>query len=219
MNGAPQQHGSHGRFSYPPPQAAPPRPVPLLRRGWFVVLTAIVVVGILGAVLGTVLREVIPTPQAPTLSGLDDIGAIQPGLGDPSPPTVGTIGVPARDGDLEFTVSGVECGIDRIGTETFGTDAVGQFCIVTLDVQNVGAAPATMIDFVQDLYDDAGQAHSASIGGSIYLSETVPAVGPLEPGERRPSRLVYDLPDGAVPAEIELHGAPFGSPGVRVPLR
>lgn len=202
---------------YPaPPGTAPTWRTPLLRRGWFIVLTAVLVVGVLGGVLGTALRDVVPTP--PGLSGLD--GAIPPGFGDPSaPPVDGAVGAPARDGDVEFVVSGVECGIDRIGDETFGIDAVGQFCIVSLDATNLGAAPVTVIDFLQELHDADGTGYTASIGGSIHLSEAAPSVGPLGPGETRQTRLAYDVPDDAVPAAVELHGGADSGPGVRVPLR
>lgn len=219
MNDAPRQNGRP--CSYPMPNQPTPRPIPLWRRGWFVVLSAIVLVGVLGGVLGTVLRDALPTSR-PTLSGLNDIGAtpsVPPVFGDPSaPPAAGALGVPARDGDLEFTVTGVECGLDRIGDETFGTEAVGQFCVVLLDLANVGTEPAAMIDFLQELHDDAGRPYSADVGASIYYTEAIPSIGPLDPGERRSTQLFYDLPVDAVPAEIELHGAPFGSPGVRVPL-
>lgn len=224
MNGSPQQYGSNPPppFSYPPPHdPAPPRRTPLPRRGWFVVLTTIVLVGVLSGVLATLLRNALPPQPQPTLSGLDDIGARQPSPLFPgsADPVDGEIGVPARDGDVEFTVTGVECGVGRIGSEAFGTDPVGQFCIVAVDVENVGTAPATVIDFLQAVYDDAGQKYLASVTAAVQLAETPPTFGPMNPGERRSMSLVYDLPTDVAPAVIELQGSALGTPGIRVPLR
>lgn len=44
----------------------------------------------------------------------------------------------ARDGKFEFTVKGVDCSKKTIGNEPISTTANGVFCIVSLDVKNIG---------------------------------------------------------------------------------
>lgn len=220
-DGGPARSGPYAPPPYSPlPYPPPPHRTPLQRRGWFIVLVAIVVVGVVGGVAGTALKGVLPTmtAQAP-LTGLEDIGQA-PGLDPTALAEAVAIGVPVRDENLEFTVSGIECGVPQVGTDVFGEQAQGEFCIVTVDAVNVGTEPATLFGSDQVVYDDAGQVFEPSPTAGLYLDAANSYFASINPGNSVTVALVYDVPVGTEPAVIELHGTPFSqAPGVLVALR
>jgi eukaryotic-like serine/threonine-protein kinase len=124
---------------------------------------------------------------------------------------------PVRDGQFEFVVRSVECGIGAVG-EGFGRrEAQDQFCMVRMEVENTGREGRGFAAAHQYLYDTAGNRHDADgdatwrNGGRRLLSTH------LNPGQRLEGTLVYDVPDRVQPARVELHDGPF-SGGVSVAL-
>jgi hypothetical protein len=133
---------------------------------------------------------------------------------DPGPPGLGD---PVRDGQFEFVVRSVDCGARSVG-EGFGQrTALGQFCLVRFGVQNTGNEGRTFAGGQQHLFDRDGNRHdpdlaaTAGNGGERLWSTH------LNPGQRLAGTLVYDVPEAAVPARVELHDAPF-SGGASVTL-
>jgi uncharacterized protein DUF4352 len=57
--------------------------------------------------------------------------------------SVAKLGESLRDGKFEFVVSGLECGIRRIGSDYLNEEAQGPFCVVSSSVRNIGDEPPT----------------------------------------------------------------------------
>jgi hypothetical protein len=133
---------------------------------------------------------------------------------DPGPPGIGD---PVRDGQFEFVVRSVDCGARSVGQGLRHQTALGQFCLVSLRVENTGNEGRTFAGGQQYLFDRDGNRHdpdlaaTAGNGGARLWSTH------LNPGQRLAGTLVYDVPGSAVPARVELHDAPF-SGGVSVTL-
>jgi hypothetical protein len=127
------------------------------------------------------------------------------------------LGDPVRDGQFEFVVGSVDCGARSVG-EGFGRkQALEQFCLVELEVQNTGTEGRTFGGGQQYLFDGDGKRHDPDLdatvrhGGGRLLSTH------LNPGQRLQGTLVYDVPDPIDLARVELHDGPF-SGGARVEL-
>lgn len=121
-----------------------------------------------------------------------------------------------RDGNLEFTVRQIECGVDRIGDAFVSQTAVGQFCLVEMTIRNVGDRPATFSDSLQRAYGTDGARFGADTGAGILANaEQQVFLNEINPGNRVTGVVVYDIPPDARIAELELHESEH-SPGVRV---
>lgn len=129
------------------------------------------------------------------------------------------LGTPVRDGKFQFTVTNVRCNVTELGTPPFGTKAQGQFCLVTVKVQNIGDRAQTLFDGGQYLYDASGRRFSASSEAGIYANPNDQQVfiTPINPGNAVTGSLVFDIPKGVTPTKIELHDSAF-SGGVVVIL-
>lgn len=116
----------------------------------------------------------------------------------------------ARDGILEFTVTGVECGLSTLGAPAVERAAQGQLCTVALRVRNFGSASRRVDVGSQTLHDDDGRAFDAERDAWIYLPESVPFFQrEINPGNELSATLVYDIARDAVPAKLEVHDSPF----------
>ena len=145
--------------------------------------------------------------------------AVASNLGDKRNQSPGApgLGDPVRDGQFEFVVRSVDCGTRSVG-EGFGHHtARGQFCLVSLRVENTGNEGRTFEGGRQFLLDRDGNRHDPDLlatagngGGQLWATH-------LNPGQRLAGTLVYDVPETAVPARVELHDAAF-SGGVGVAL-
>jgi eukaryotic-like serine/threonine-protein kinase len=124
---------------------------------------------------------------------------------------------PVRDGQFEFVVLGVECGVGAVGEGLGRRKAQDQFCLVQMEVENTGREGRGFAAAHQYLFDTAGNRHDADgdatfrNGGRQLLSTH------LNPGQRLEGTLVYDVPDPVEPAWVELHDGPF-SGGASVDL-
>jgi hypothetical protein len=136
------------------------------------------------------------------------------------PPEVSGVGKPVRDGEFEFTVSRVRCGVKLIGSTDHGSRPQGQFCLVTMTVKNIGNGPQTLSDSDQKAFvGDAEYATDSSAGwdtnygndnDSVWLNE-------INPGNKVTGTMVWDIPVGAKLTKLELHDSGF-SDGVEVAL-
>jgi hypothetical protein len=127
------------------------------------------------------------------------------------------VGDPVRDGQFQFVVRSVDCGARSVGQGFGRRQALGQFCLVALQVENTGAEGRTFGGGQQYLFDRAGKRHdpdlaaTAGDGGGRLVSTH------LNPGQRLAGTLVYDVPERVEPARVELHDGPF-SGGASVTL-
>jgi len=118
-----------------------------------------------------------------------------------------TVGLhqPARDGNLEFRVSQVRCGLREIGDELVRQVALGQFCLVDVAVRNVGDRPATFSDGLQRAYGPTGKQYGADSGAGILANPRQQVfLNELNPGNEVVGVVVYDIPVGARITRIEL---------------
>jgi hypothetical protein len=142
--------------------------------------------------------------------------------GDPAPTAAGDparpagIGQPARDGTFEFRVGLIQCGRPVVGDDPMLERADGQFCLVELTVENVGAEPRMFTDADQKAFNLAGMSYTTDPSAANYINEEELPMD-LDPGQRVTVTLVFDIPKDEKLSRLELHDSPF-STGVRVDL-
>lgn len=191
-----------------PPQQAPQQPPAPKQRSWFArhkVLTAgfavVAVIGIGSALGGT--DEAAP-------------GGTQQSSGDAA--TTAGLGDAVRDGKFEFVVSKVDCGKTRVGGQYLNTTAQGQFCLVSLSIENIGDEPQSLFGDNQKLFDAQGRQFAADTEAAIYLGEASKTLWEeINPGNKVDGVIVFDIPKNTKPSKLELHDSAFSS-GVTVGL-
>jgi hypothetical protein len=119
-----------------------------------------------------------------------------------------------RDGKFEFRVSGMDCGKKLIGSQDFGAKAQGQFCLVSLSVENIGDEAQMLSDGDQYLFDTKGRRYSADTAAAIYLRSNT-FLEQINPGNTVKGQLVFDVPKSFSAKSLELHDSPF-SGGVTI---
>lgn len=122
-----------------------------------------------------------------------------------------------RDGKFEFTVKKVDCGKTKIGSSMLGTKAQGQFCLVSVKVENIGDEAQSMFGDNQLMFDQEGREFSADTEAAIYLDNAQTLWEEINPGNSINGVVVFDVPKNAAPESIELHDSMF-SDGVTVSL-
>ncbi|MEV4544747.1 DUF4352 domain-containing protein [Micromonospora echinaurantiaca] len=128
------------------------------------------------------------------------------------------IGQAARDGKFEFTVKSAKCGVAKVGSDLLGDKAQGQFCLVTVNVKNIGKEPQTLIDSSQKAYAADGTEYSTDSEAALYANKDQQTLfAEINPGNQVTGVLVFDIPKKAKLAKLELHDSPF-SGGVEVAL-
>jgi eukaryotic-like serine/threonine-protein kinase len=137
------------------------------------------------------------------LLGLCLIAALRSGDGDPSAdPGTGTSKRPpsrsAADGKLRFTVTGLTCGTAKVGKEPFVKHAQGQFCLLSLRVENIGKDGARVWVGNQRLYDTHNREYKADEFAVLYYEGTRPFAESVGPGNVVTGTLAYDVPKGDV---------------------
>ena len=128
------------------------------------------------------------------------------GQGDAGPPGVGD---PVRDGQFEFVVDAVDCGARSVGEGLGRKDAVDQFCLVAIRVENIGQEGRTFAGGQQYLFDEAGKRHDPDLDATIRRGDGRLLSTHLNPGQRLAGTLVYDVPEPVALDRVELHDAPF----------
>jgi hypothetical protein len=112
---------------------------------------------------------------------------------------------PARDGQFEFVVRSVRCGLRRVGPGLARQTPQGRFCLVAVGVANVGTEARDFDAGQQRLFGADGRRHSVdaaatAANGGIRLLHSL-----INPGNRMEGTLVYDVPPRTRPARLELH--------------
>lgn len=120
------------------------------------------------------------------------------------------IGSPVRDGDFEFTVTSVGCGVNRVGSQYLGQDAQGQFCLVTTKVRNIGDSSQLFDASSQKAYNAAGQTYDADSTASLYANpNTETFLNQINPGNTVTGKIVFDIPAGQKITRLEFHDSAF----------
>jgi hypothetical protein len=145
--------------------------------------------------------------------------AIESAEATPEPAAVvAGIGKPARDGNFEFTVKGVKCGVGKVGDQYVGKTAQGQFCLVTVAVKNVKTDPQMLSDSDQKAFVGTAS-YAADTEAGLYANDNSNSVflNNINPGNTVTGKVVFDIPKGAKLTKLELHDSAL-SGGVRVDL-
>lgn len=200
----------------PPPYGypvAPPLPPakPFYKKTWFIVLAALLAVGIIGSAASGG-GDTAASGDQPSSGGTADSG--DAGSGESS--EIG-MGQPAADGKFTFVVDKVDCSLTKIGDEYFNTTAQGTFCIVDLTITNTGDEPQSFFGDNAKLFNAEGQEYSADSEAAIYLKDSESLYSEINPGNTLKSRVVFDVPTGMDPSAIQLHDSMM-SGGVTVSL-
>jgi eukaryotic-like serine/threonine-protein kinase len=186
----------------PVPGRTPRAPRPWYRRRRSLVLLAVVVVLLLAA---------LNRPDGDRSSGGSGSGSgatartTRGRTPATSPPVTrrGTV----RDGKLEFVVSSVSCGHDTVGEPPLRFASSGQFCLVRLQVRNIGNE-SWALPLNQFLIDSAGDRGSIDVRAGVAVSSQR-LLQQFEPGQRVSGTVVFNLPRSARPARLELHDSLF----------
>ncbi|WP_309226808.1 MULTISPECIES: DUF4352 domain-containing protein [unclassified Mycolicibacterium] len=130
-----------------------------------------------------------------------------------------TLNTPVRDGKFEFVVKSVQPGLAEVGDNPYlARKAQGQFVIVTLSVQNIGDKAQGFSPANQKLFDNQGRSFESDSAAQIALGDSdIPVWDNINPGNTVEVKVIYDMPQGAVPTSIELHDSMF-SGGTTVAL-
>lgn len=128
------------------------------------------------------------------------------------------IGQSVRDGKFEFTVTKLTCGVPAVGGE-YGAKADGQFCLVSMKVENIGDKAQLLDASSQYGYDAADRKLSADSAAGIYANQDGGGafLNEINPGNSASAVIVFDIPKTAKLMRLELHDSPF-SGGVKVAL-
>jgi hypothetical protein len=190
--------------------------------GFLSAVGVLVVVLVLAAVYGFVIRDSTVTQVASpgtstsssTARSTESSGTETQSETATAAPTPG-LGGEATDGDFVFSVASTDIG-DTVTSpinEYIEKTATGQFIVVYLNVGNTGTAPLTFLSTLQVLNTDTGT-FKPDDEASFYLGGGVVTINPGEPVE---TAIAFDVPVGATPVSILVHGEPVG-PAVELPL-
>ncbi|MEN1974046.1 MULTISPECIES: DUF4352 domain-containing protein [unclassified Cellulomonas] len=223
--------------SYPVPGAPtpPPSEPPTRKRSWFARHKVLTTLGVLVVAVVAIASATSGGSDAPDASAPAAGGSTAGGGGDPAAPAddpaaddagddaapaaeqPAGIGTPVRDGKFEFTVTGVEPGVARIGDDMLGQDAQGQFVLVHLTVTNIGEEAQYFDGSSQKAFDAQGRELSADGTAAVYLGDANSFLNQINPGNSVTGTVVFDIPADAALTRLELHDSPF-SGGVEVAL-
>ncbi|MET7969792.1 DUF4352 domain-containing protein [Micromonospora sp. NPDC005305] len=137
--------------------------------------------------------------------------------GDDKPKSA-KIGQPARDGKFEFTVKSSKCGVAKVGTSMIGDKAQGQFCLITVNVKNIGKEAQTLDGSSQKALAADGTEYSSDTEAGLYANkEASTFFEEINPGNQVTGVFVFDIPKNVKLTKLELHDSMF-SGGVTVSL-
>ena len=219
-------HPTYPRRAYPQPPQEPRKKHGVLKWVLIVVGTFVGLIVILGALAAMLVggeSAAPPPPSEESTAGESKPNGSQP-HGEPKsngnqPPGFipYKIGEKATDDDYQFTVTKIKCGVSRVGDSFPDEKAQGQFCLVSLQVKNVGDDPINYSSENQVLIDTKGKNYSPDDNAWIYLDS---ADVELNPDNTLKTIVPFDIPKKAKPDHLLLKAGVSGaSDGVIVKLR
>jgi len=114
---------------------------------------------------------------------------------------------PVRDGKFEFRVTRFGCGARTLGSGPRAPRAEGKFCLVTMQVRNIGRVPQTFDANAQELYAVGGASNQVD-GAATLLAGSKLLYVRVNPGNSVSGTLVYDVHTSFRPASLEVHDSP-----------
>jgi hypothetical protein len=182
--------------------AAAPRPAARRRRPRARVLVLLLGILLVGAWLA----------RGEQTGGAGPAGADppRPAPSKASPALPGT----ARDGSLRFTLAGLRCGDTDLGQWPTHKHTEGTFCLVRLDVTNLGTHRSWVFQSSQRLIDASGREYPADDWSWVYYPDSRPFTSVIGPGATVTGTLVFDVPRDRRFTHLVVHDTPVsrGSP-------
>jgi hypothetical protein len=125
---------------------------------------------------------------------------------------------PVRDGSFQFTADSMRCGVQAIGAPDEEQSPIGQFCVVTLTIKNVGSSPATFADSIQKAYGVGGVWFSSDPTAGLYANpDPTVFLNQINPGNSVKAVVVYDIPRSSRIMRLEVHENP-STPGAVIKI-
>ena len=205
-----------------PPANAPQTPPAVSRKNWFLrhkILTAIGAVVLIAVVASIASGGGTKSGTSTTSPGATSTANTSSGATSAAKPAapVSQLGKKVLDGKFAFTVTGVKCGIAEVGTAGLSQKAQGEFCKVSVTVENTGKEAQPMSDTDQYAFDAKGRKFTADSTAGVYDPSTQLLFQPINPGNMIKGNIYYDVPKGTKIVKLELHDSPFSN-GVTVTL-
>lgn len=128
------------------------------------------------------------------------------------------IGDAVRDRKFEFVVTKVDCSKSKVGSQYLNKKAQGKFCMISVNVKNIGKEAQMFDGSSQKATDAKGTEFSNDGAAEMYANEdTSTFLNEINPGNSSKGHLVFDVPKSTKLTGLELHDSPF-SGGVKVSL-
>lgn len=124
---------------------------------------------------------------------------------------VAALGRTGADGAFIVTVTGVRCGVPRVGPAT----PRGRFCLVGVLVENAGDEPRRLDGSAQRAVDLHGRAYAVDGRAAAFLGERLLEAVPAATTVR--GVLPFDVPAGTRLSALLIHGSDRGRGG-QIPL-
>jgi hypothetical protein len=202
----------------PPPwqpyeqRVAQPRP---RRRRWYRKKRYLLLLGLL-VLLAAASNRDRPTSSADSSGQAGQNSGSGPGTGAQTRGGPAGLGVPVRDGQLEFVVTSWRCGVGKLSRGPLSRRARGQYCLAELTTRNIGRQPRTLVEWFEKLHDTGGRTYRAEVAARVFVpDQTIWDV--VGPGETARGTLAFDIPAAARAASLELHDGVVSN-GVAVAL-
>jgi hypothetical protein len=200
------------------PTAPEPEPEPAAgssrrtKTSWLVTgVFALAAAGV-GVYVATRIGDESAAPQKAATAGATPQGA-GPDSAAPEP-----AGITASEGTLTITVTKTECGVPALGPPDLPLPAEGEFCLVTMGVQNTGKEPRLLDPGAQRAVDEHGRTHRVAEQAAVLVNDQDPSMlDEIPPGAVREGVVPFEVPKGVRLTAFLLHKSPH-STGVRIPL-
>jgi hypothetical protein len=125
----------------------------------------------------------------------------------PAPAPAG--GPTVRDGGLAFTLTGMRCGDTDLGSWPTRKHANGQFCLVDVQVENVGDHTGFVFLGSQRLLDATGKEYPADDWSWVYYPQSRTFTSTIDAGTAVSGTMVFDTPPGVHFTQLVLHDTPL----------
>lgn len=196
------------------------------KKNWFKrhkIITGILAALIIFGIIGAIGDSSTPANTAPVQTVQASSNTAAHTSSAPQPATPG-LNQEARDGKFAFTVTSFICGeteITQADNSYENAQAQGQFCLMNVNVKNIGSVAQTFDASSQYVYDAGSKQYSSSSDGTIAANPSNSDFAIYEtvnPGVNVSGTIAFDLPKGVTPTYAKLHDS-GASNGVRVNLQ
>ncbi|MBL7489914.1 protein kinase [Frankia sp. AgB1.9] len=143
-------------------------------------------------------------------------GSSVPPSSTPTPTSTGPNSRLYTDGSLQFQIQSLRCGVQKIGIIPRKPD--GQYCLVKINVRNVGTSSRTLVANQQFMYDQNGGRHEAYSALETRLYYPFDSLwNKIQPNAQVSGTLIFDIPVDTGPTRLELHDGLIGQ-GAQIPV-